>query len=64
MDALTLLRRDHDTIKPLLREIKETTDRAEQVFDNEELEALGERMARRKETAREEMFGPARSGPR
>jgi hemerythrin-like domain-containing protein len=157
MDALTLLRRDHDTIKPLLREIKQTTDRAEkgrselfskikaelsihevieeeifypalrehprakeivlegyeehdvvnrlmgeldgmeatderfgpkakvmaeniehhieeeegemfskarQVFDNEELEALGERMARRKETAREEMFGPARSGPR
>jgi hemerythrin-like domain-containing protein len=157
MDALSLLRKDHDTIKPLLRQILETTDRAEkgrselfsrikeelsvhevieeeifypalrehprareivlegyeehdvvsrlmgeldgmeptderfgpkakvmaeniehhieeeegemfskarQVFDDDELEALGERMARRKETAREEMFGPARSGPR
>jgi hemerythrin-like domain-containing protein len=34
------------------------------LFDDDELEALGERMARRKETAREEMFGPARSVPR
>jgi hemerythrin superfamily protein len=29
MDALTLLRQDHDTVKKLLTEIKETTDRAE-----------------------------------
>jgi hemerythrin-like domain-containing protein len=29
MDALSLLREDHDRIKPLLAEIKETTDRAE-----------------------------------
>ena len=29
MDALSLLRKDHDTIKPLLRQIMETTDRAE-----------------------------------
>ena len=29
MDALTLLKEDHDRIKPLLAELKETTDRAE-----------------------------------
>ena len=29
MDALKLLKEDHDRIKPLLAEIKETTDRAE-----------------------------------
>ena len=29
MDALTLLKDDHDRIKPLLAELKETTDRAE-----------------------------------
>jgi len=29
MDALTLLKEDHDRIKPMLAEIKETTDRAE-----------------------------------
>jgi len=154
MDALTLLRRDHDVIKPLLQQLKETTDRAEkgrselfsrikadltihelieeeifypalrahprakeivlegyeehdvvsrlmgeldgmeptderfgpkanvmaeniehhieeeegemftkarQAFDRDELETLGQRMERRRETAREELFGPARS---
>jgi hemerythrin-like domain-containing protein len=154
MDALSLLRGDHDAIKPLLERIKETTDRAEkgrselfsrikadltihelieeeifypalkehprakeivlegyeehdvvsrlmgeldgmeptderfgpkakvmaeniehhiqeeegemfakarQVFDRGELEALGERMARRRETAKEELFGSTRS---
>ena len=29
MDALTLLKEDHDRIKPLLAELKETTERAE-----------------------------------
>ena len=29
MDALTLLKEDHERIKPLLAELKETTDRAE-----------------------------------
>ena len=29
MDAITLLKEDHDRIKPLLAELKETTDRAE-----------------------------------
>ena len=29
MDALKLLKEDHDRIKPLLAELKETTDRAE-----------------------------------
>jgi hemerythrin-like domain-containing protein len=29
MNALTLLKEDHDRIKPLLAELKETTDRAE-----------------------------------
>lgn len=29
MDALTLLKQDHDEVKKLLNEIKETTDRAE-----------------------------------
>jgi hemerythrin-like domain-containing protein len=29
MDALTLLKEDHDRIKPLLAEIRETTERAE-----------------------------------
>jgi hemerythrin-like domain-containing protein len=154
MDALSLLRRDHDAIKPLLERLNETTDRAEkgrselfsrikadliihelieeeifypalkehprakeivlegyeehdvvsrlmgeldgmeptderfgpkakvmaeniehhieeeegemfakarQVFDRDELEALGERMARRRETAQEELFGSTRS---
>jgi hemerythrin-like domain-containing protein len=42
----------------------EMFSKARQVFDDDELEALGERMALRKETAREEMYGPARSGPR
>ena len=32
---------------------------ARQVFDADELEQLGQRMARRKETAREELFGAA-----
>jgi hemerythrin-like domain-containing protein len=153
MDAIALLKEDHDRIKPLLTELKETTDRAEktrselysrikeelvvheiieeeifyptlkehpkakdivlegyeehdaanrllgeldgmeptdelfgakakvmaemiehhieeeegdmfkkarQVFDADELEELGERMARRKETARQELFGAVR----
>jgi len=152
MDALKLLKEDHDRIKPLLAELKETTDRAEktrgdlfsrikeeltiheiieeeifyptlkehpkareivlegyeehdvvtrlmgeldgmaateetwgpkakvmaenvehhieeeegemfkaarQVFEDDELEELGERMERRKQTAREELFGAA-----
>jgi hemerythrin-like domain-containing protein len=42
----------------------EMFSKARQVFDDDELETLGERMARRKVTAREEMFGAARSGQR
>jgi hypothetical protein len=32
---------------------------ARQVFDRDELEDLGERMANRKETAKQELFGAA-----
>jgi hemerythrin-like domain-containing protein len=42
----------------------EMFSKARQVFDDDELEALGEKMARRRETAREEMYGPARTVPR
>jgi hemerythrin-like domain-containing protein len=34
--------------------------KARQVFDADELEELGERMARRKESAKQELFGPVR----
>ncbi|HYM52051.1 MAG TPA: hemerythrin domain-containing protein [Candidatus Dormibacteraeota bacterium] len=42
----------------------EMFSKARQVLDDEELRELGERMARRKETAREELFGPARPAAR
>jgi hemerythrin-like domain-containing protein len=45
-------------------EESEMFSKARLVFDDGELDALGERMARRKKTAREEMFGAVRSGPR
>lgn len=42
----------------------EMFSKARLVFDRDELQELGERMMRRKETAREEMYGAARPGAR
>ena len=90
MDAITMLKTDHDKVKDLLAELESTTERgvktrqelfatikgelsvhevieeeegemfkqARQVFDRQELEDLGARMARRKETAQRELGVP------
>jgi hemerythrin-like domain-containing protein len=63
MDALTLLRKDHDTIKPLLRQIMETTDRAEK-GRSELFSTIKEELSVH-EVIEEEIFYPAlREHPR